>query len=144
MESARPHWRSNDEQLWAECLEDHLVLGVRGPQGLVAAAVLYEPGDGPESIKAYLKRSEGRGTACNLKVVLVDPDQRRSGIAQILLDFLVREARERAHEQVLCTIHKDNQPSAKLFRHAGFRRAGKAATAYGPRHVYALALSTGT
>lgn len=156
----KPWLRSNPAQAFAECLDPkpsseasgvspdrvpghHVVGAFRGEQ-LVAAAILFDAGAGNESIKRYLtgEEEDGLEDAINLKLVLADPAHRRHKLGASLIKLLEQRAYELGRREILCTIHPQNVPSARLFSGLGYRKSKKVATSYGTRHVYVRTLKT--
>lgn len=134
--------RNNDDQMWAECIQHHITLGVFSPnQTLAAVAVLFDAGNGKESIANYVTSVPARiKTSINLKVVLVAPTMRRNYLAHTLVALLERDARNFGKTEILCTIHKRNSPSRDLFKSVGYKKIGSARTEYGKRHIYSRSL----
>lgn len=143
----RPWLRRNSEETFHECLAQaglgngHAALGYRRDGELVAAGVLYEPGDGPESIAKYVSRDEANiRNSVNLKVIFVAPEHRGNRLARTVVELLEHEARVRGRSQILCTIHPQNMPSRRLFGILGYRKKKRTSTAYGTRYVFARPL----
>lgn len=105
--------------------------------------MLYDGGDGAESVKRYLS-DDSAELLCtaNVKVVLIDPGAQRRGLARTLLELLEPEARSMGKSELLCTIHRANRPSAELFGSLGYRKVGRAATTYGRRDIHARRIVT--
>lgn len=138
-----PWLRANTEVMLKECLAEHVTLGARRGDELVAAAVLYDAGTGSESIKHYVSEDEAELTqSINLKLVLTLPEHRRAGLGRTLIELLERRATELDKREILCTVHPKNAPSKALFGRLGYDRVGRASTPYGKRDVYARRLPT--
>ena len=63
-----------------------------------------------------------RGPAGALHDIVVDPDQRRQGIGQMLLDATLQELKERGVPRVVLSTAERNESAQHLFERAGFRR----------------------
>lgn len=138
-----PEWlRANTEQMLATCLRDQWTYGVRHGGDLVAAAVLFDPGHGPESIRGYLAAdtpaSTTDGSDINLKLVFARPEHRRAGLAARLVTALSEHARDLGRREIWCTIHPDNVPSRTLFTRLGYEVRGQVNTCYGPRDALSV------
>lgn len=115
----------------------HLVLGAWSEGKLVSAAILFDPGDGPESIKRYLTDdSAALADAVNLKLVLADPSYRRARGGTVLVKLLEERVYEMGRAEILCTIHPRNAASIGLFTSLGYSRVGRARASYGSRAIY--------
>lgn len=138
--------RNSDSDMLAACLNEHLCLGTFGPDGrLTAAAILFDGGLGEESVLRYVTADVARLSAsANVKVVLVAPEARRSGIARTLLELLECHALEQGKHELACTIHPRNRPSRSLFKAVGFSRQSSADTKYGRREVFVRSLPAGS
>ncbi len=153
-ELREPWLRENSTEMFEECLRSvreteprteattdddpqHHALGAMKDGTLVAAAILYDPGVGAESIKRYFTNDENQvRRAINLKLVLADPEHRRHRLGATLVKLLEQRATDLGRGEILCTIHPKNTPSSRLFRGLGYRRVGRVATSYGQRAVY--------
>jgi ribosomal protein S18 acetylase RimI-like enzyme len=135
--------RKNDQDVWAECLDNQLTIGATDRDGnLVALAVLFDAGSGPESISRYLSSDHPAiANSLNLKIVLVAPSAQRSGLARTLVELLEFEATHKRRQGLLCTIHRSNIPSKHLFTSLGYTRVGRAETLYGRRDIYLRSLA---
>ena len=138
----RNDWlRANSAEMLAACLNDQVTVGVRCEGRLVAAGVLYDAGTTPEAVKGYISDDPvAIGSSINLKLVLALPEHRRAGLGRTLVELLEARALDQGKSEILCTVHERNSPSATLFESLGYRRAGSAATEYGPRVVFARTL----
>lgn len=145
--------RENTRESFLECLEGrraptaggasdtgvtgHLVLGAWSKGELVSAAILYDPADGPESIKRYVTGDPAAlADAVNLKLVLADPKYRRARVGTVLVKLLEERVYEMGRSEILCTIHSRNAASIGLFTSLGYSRVGRARASYGSRAVY--------
>lgn len=129
--------RENSSEMFVECLSHHRVLGAFADGELAGAAILYDGGGSDENIKHHLTSDPDElASAVNLKLVLVDPRHRRSGLGRSLVELLHREATEASKSEILCTIHRTNQPSRRLFTSLGFAKVQSVVTPYGKRDVY--------
>jgi len=70
-------------------------------------------------IAGFTILSSGGGDAHVLNIV-VDPAFRRQGIARLLLDALVDEARVRGADQLFLEVRAGNEPALTLYRDIGF------------------------
>lgn len=131
--------RENTDEMLLSCLSDHVTLGVRFDDALVAAAILYDAGDSDEMIK-HRDRPKNLKDTVNLKSVLAVPAHRQKGLARTLVELLEQEAVEMGKSEVVCTIHPKNKASRSLFGLLGYRRVDSIPTSYGKRLVYARSL----
>lgn len=135
--------RPNAVEMLAECLENHYCLAFKDQSGdLVAAGVLFDPPTKEESIAHHLQSRGIDDRDCiNLKVIMVKDSAQGNGLGSILTQLLEHRARSMSKREVLCTIHRRNRPSLRMFRRLGYRRAKRGAnTSYGPRDIYRLKL----
>lgn len=136
--------RRNTPEMFADCLREHVVVGARHEGRLVAAAILFDGAEGPESIKRYVSRdAEELRSATNLKLVIVAPEHRRGGLGRTLVEMLEHRALTLGKGEVLCTVHPRNAPSRRLFTSLGYRQRAQVVTAYGRRRVLSLRLRRG-
>ena len=63
-----------------------------------------------------------RGPAGALHDIVVDPDQRRQGVGQMLLDATLAALKERGVPRVVLSTAERNESAQRLFERAGFRR----------------------
>lgn len=75
--------------------------------------------DAAGRVLAFAILSSGGGDAHVLNIV-VDPGQRRRGIARRLLDALMDEARARASDQLFLEVRASNTPAITLYQDLGF------------------------
>jgi ribosomal protein S18 acetylase RimI-like enzyme len=134
--------RENHSDMWIDCVQNHVTLGVIDSQSkLVAAAVLYDGGEGNESVASYITSDRNRlAASINLKVVLVSPKNQRNQLAHTLIALLEQRARDAGKREILCTIHKGNKASQFLFKRAGYQKVTSAETKYGKREIYGRSL----
>lgn len=141
--------RENPREALLACLDGgdgapdagHRVLGAWSDGELIAAAILFDPGDGPESIKKYVSDDAKQiAQAVNLKLVLADPRYRRERVGTLLVKLLEERVYEMGRDEILCTIHPRNAASIGLFSSLGYAKAGSARTSYGARSVYSRRL----
>lgn len=142
LRTMRDAWlRTNSEVMLKECVVHHVTMGARQDGRLVAAAVLYDGGEGDESIKRHLTDdSQKLAKSINLKLVLTLEAHRRQGLSRTLVELLEQQATELGKAEILCTIHAKNKPSRSLFTLLGYEKVGSVSTAYGKRVVYARPL----
>lgn len=55
----------------------------------------------------------------------IHPDQRRKGLANLLLDHVVRESRIAAADRLFLEVRPSNKAAVKLYRHRGFQTIGR-------------------
>lgn len=139
--------RENSAETLLECLRantgngGHFAMGAMHGGKLVAAAILYDGGNGDESIKRYLTDDDALiKSSINLKLVLADPKQRRHRLGATLVKLLEQRAYKLGRREILCTIHPRNKPSSALFTKLGYAKASTVSTSYGKRAVYARSL----
>ena len=75
--------------------------------------------DGAGQVVAIAILSSGGGDAHVLNIV-VDPAQRRQGIARLLLAALLDAARLRKADQLFLEVRAGNEPALTLYRDIGF------------------------
>lgn len=138
------HWlRANEDSMLKECLAEprHQVLGATLAGRLLGAAVLFDGLDTSENIRRYFSADPAAlDAAINLKLVLVAPDARGEGLGRALVELLEQAAVTRGKAEILCTIHRQNRPSRRLFEVLHYRRFRSIDTAYGRRDVYVRSL----
>lgn len=135
--------RSNDRDVWHDSLKDHHTIGIRNKDSqLVAVAVLFDAGIGPESIAQYVE-SDTRlvENSVNLKIVLVSPKARQQGLGRAIVQLATNVAKSNGKFMIYCTIHRDNKPSKKLFESLGYRKIGNVETMYGKRDIHRLIIN---
>lgn len=133
--------RDNDEAMFADCLATGEVLGAHHGEQLTGVGVLVRPGSGPESIQRYLTDDRSvLDASYNVKLVLVSPAARGSGLGYHLVESLVYLAAQEGAAHVLCTIHPKNQTSERLFTRVGFSHRALVQTSYGHRNIFELSL----
>lgn len=133
--------RENTDTMLKECLASHVTLGARYEGRLVAAAVLYDGGESEESIRRHFTEDpDALAKSINLKLVLAHKEHRRQGVSRALIELLEQQAMALGKTDLVCTIHRKNEPSKGLFRLLGYSRLGSVSTPYGKRKVYARKL----
>jgi RimJ/RimL family protein N-acetyltransferase len=135
--------RSNDRDVWHDSLKEHHTIGIRNQDSrLVAVAVLYDAGMGPESIAKYVE-SDSRlvENSVNLKIVLVSPDERQRGLGRAIVQLAANIAKTNGKFMIYCTIHRDNKPSKKLFESLGYQKIRNVETMYGKRDIHRLIIN---
>lgn len=75
--------------------------------------------DGEDRVLGFTILSSGGGDAHVLNIV-VDPVQRRRGIARGLLEALMEAARAREADQLFLEVRAGNTPALTLYRDIGF------------------------
>lgn len=63
------------------------------------------------------------------------PDAQGRGIGRLLLDALLRHARDLGAGDVLLEVRVDNEPALRLYERAGFERLGRRKGYYQPENV---------
>lgn len=136
--------RSNDRDVWHDSLRDHHTIGIRNKDSqLVAVAVLYDAGNGPESIAQYVEPNTSRNqNSINLKIVLVSPNARQQGLGRAIVQLATHIAKLNGKLEIYCTIHRNNKPSKKLFESLGFKKVGQVVTKYGKRDIHKLVIDS--
>ena len=75
------------------------------------------------SLSTY-SRNKGYSKTVELSVY-VDKDFRRRGIGRILMNDIIRRAKDLGHHVILSSIAEDNDPSKRLHRGFGFELVGR-------------------
>ena len=89
---------NNDLSLWLVALEGETVVGYIGSQ-----------------------TAAGETDVMN---VAVHPDHRRRGIAQILIEILIRDLKQRGSCALMLEVRASNEPAKQLYDKLGFREVG--------------------
>lgn len=55
----------------------------------------------------------------------IHPDQRRGGLARLMLEYVVREARVGAADRLFLEVRPSNEAAVALYRSSGFRAIGR-------------------
>jgi ribosomal-protein-alanine N-acetyltransferase len=55
----------------------------------------------------------------------IHPDQRRGGLARLMLEYVVREARVGAANRLFLEVRPSNEAAVALYRSSGFRAIGR-------------------
>lgn len=64
-------------------------------------------------------------TEADLLTIATDPRLQRRGLARRLLDFMIRECRERGALRMTLDVAADNHPALSLYRASGFSEDGR-------------------
>ncbi len=115
--------RRNTRETLGECLEDpHYTMGVFHDKRLVAFAILYDGGTGPENIGHDIGIPESElNNVINFKLVIVLPEYRGNKLQQKLIFKLEQIARENGKRLICATVSPLNLYSYKNFEEAGFK-----------------------
>jgi ribosomal protein S18 acetylase RimI-like enzyme len=133
-----PEWlRENSEETFADCLQNHVVIGLRHNGHIVAIAILVDAGGTSGNLQRFLSDTPVViQSSCNLKLVAVHPDFRERGLASSLIELLEGEATKRGFRRIVCTVHPYNRASRSIFTTLGYRVKKKVQTSYGKRMIY--------
>lgn len=102
-----------EEDVIAKLIEDaesDLYVGWQNAGNMVALSML---------------RGLDEGYASPMYGVFVSPNYRRLGIAKMTLQHAVTVSKLMRYPSVMLKVHDDNLAAADLYRHAGFRSAGR-------------------
>lgn len=89
----------NDLALWLVAVDDEKVVGYIGSQTVCGETDMMN--------------------------VAVHPDHRRRGIAQILIEQLILELKNRCSESLSLEVRASNEPAIALYEKLGFRQVGR-------------------
>lgn len=130
--------RENSRETFVNCLAKQYVLGIRDSESrLVALGILLDPNLESESIGKMLSTEDGGSSnSMDVKLVMVDKQYRRSGMASLIVVLLEEEAMTRGKHRTFCTIHKSNRASRALFESLGYSKVGRKQMSYGPRLIF--------
>lgn len=68
--------------------------------------------------------SQTCGSETDMMNIAVHPDYRRRGIAQSLIDYLIRELKNRGSESLALEVRASNTPAIGLYEKMGFDQVG--------------------
>lgn len=126
--------RPNTGQVLQDCLQNHYVKGAFCNGELVAFAILYFAGNGPENLARYIetdRKTDDYSDCANVKLVIVRPAYRGRGLQRLLMERLEAEARKRGIHTLLATISPINTHSENNFLSMGYVKAGYVEHKYG-------------
>ena len=58
-------------------------------------------------------------------MIWIDPEQRKNGLANVLLEFVFKELKQSGTNQIFLEVAIDNIAALKLYNNHGFKEIGK-------------------
>ena len=112
------HWLSVDDDEWAQWYTDHT-----SDRNVLLVAEVDSTVAGFAGYSAYRKRAGFVDTVENS--IFIHEDYRGLGVAKVLLERLVEEARTRSLHTIIAVISGDNLASVSLHLSSGFVEVGR-------------------